>query len=168
MQQALQDTLSHYNGTMLEQLLLDWGYIALFVISFLSASILPLASAFALPILYQVGFQTWPLLGVATTGNFLGSLSTYAVGRYGGNYMIDRWLRPDPQRRARAEKLYARYGAPILFFSWMPVLGDTLTFLAGVLHGDLWRFSFWIILGKFVRYAVVLGIFNALLLLMTA
>lgn len=140
-----------------------WGYIGLFVVTFLSSSVVPLTSEVLLILMQRMGYNVWWVLGVATVGNYCGSLTTYGIGRFGGSRLLEKYVHPKPERMARARQLYARYGGPILFFSFIPIIGDALTFVAGVLQGNLWTFTFWVALGKWVRFAVVLGLAGWLL-----
>ena len=137
----------------------QWGYIGLFVVCFLSSSIVPMTSEFFLIGMQQLDFNVWNILAVASVGNYLGSMTTYWIGRSSSDYLFNRF-QPTPQRRAQAERLYAKWGGPILFFSWIPFIGDALTFVSGVLRGNVWVFTFWVALGKWVRFAAVLGGFQ--------
>ena len=124
---------------------------------------LPLSSEAAVALLPALGYEPAAVLVVATFGNTLGALLNYAVGRVGVRLVAVRWLRRDPQGLARAGRLYARWGAPLLLLSWLPVVGDPLTAVAGALGTPLPAFLFWVALGKLFRYAVVLGVARALL-----
>lgn len=141
----------------------QFGYLGLFVITFLSASLLPLASEAVVVALPALGFDVWLVLIVATAGNFSGSLFNYYLGRTGRHLLDESFLRVDPEKMKRAEGLFQRRGAPVLFFSWLPVIGDPLTVVAGVLHLGLRNFIFWVLVGKLLRYAVLLGIVSLLL-----
>lgn len=136
---------------------LTWGYIGLFIVTFLSSSVVPMTSELVLIAMQRVGYNTWGILIVATAGNYFGSLTTYFIGKYGAGPLITRLAEPNPKRRRQAENLYKKWGEPILFFSWVPIIGDALTMISGILHGNLWVFTFWVALGKFVRFAAVLG-----------
>ena len=143
--------------------LLTWGYVGLFIVCFLSSSVVPMTSEFLLIAMQQTGYNVWLILIVASTGNYFGSLTSYFVGKYGANYVLSRYFEPSPKRREQATQLYNRWGAPILFFSWVPLIGDALTMISGILHGNLWVFTFWVALGKFVRFAAVLKGFEIIL-----
>ena len=103
----------------------------------------------------RAGGDPVTLVLVATAGNLLGSLITYAIGRAGHGALSSRWLRVDPGRLARAEALFARWGTPVLLFAWLPVIGDPLCLLAGLLRARLLSFVLLVGAGKAARYAVV-------------
>lgn len=95
------------------------------------------------------------LLLVASLGNYLGALTNYAVGRWGGAWCLRRFFDLKPEMLLKAEKFYSRWGAPSLFWAWLPVVGDPLTILAGVLKVNPLIFTLWVLPGKALRYYVV-------------
>ncbi|GAB4266560.1 MAG: YqaA family protein [Candidatus Promineifilaceae bacterium] len=134
------------------------GYLGLFLISFLSASLVPLASEFFVLGMPPLGYNVFVVGLVATAGNYLGALLNYYIGKKGADFVLGRYVKINPQTWAKAERFYHRYGAAALFFSWVPFIGDPLTAVAGALHLD-WRiFTFWVVLGKGLRYILLLGI----------
>lgn len=138
-----------------EQWLLEHGYLALFFLSFLAATLLPLGSEWLLAALVvKGGDPAWSVL-VATAGNTCGALTTYAVGLWGGQWLFRRVLRIDAAAQERAERFFARYGAWALLFSWVPVVGDPLCLAGGVLRIGFWRFLLLVGTGKFIRYLLV-------------
>ena len=139
----------------MEQWLLEYGYPALFLLSFLASTLVPLGSEWLLGVLLLNGFDPTIIVLVATLGNSCGALTTYAIGLWGGPYLIQRFLRISPESQARAEHHFNRYGSWTLFFSWLPVIGDPLCLVGGVLRTRFWRFVLLVSVGKFVRYLVV-------------
>ena len=137
-------------------LLHHFGYFGLFVISFLSATILPLGSEAAVVLLALSEVNTWVVLAVATCGNSLGAVVNYYVGKKGAAFLFSRYITIDSRVLQRAQRVYGKWGSPILFFAWLPIVGDPLTIAAGVLKVDLRLFLFWVVLGKGMRYLVLL------------
>ena len=121
----------------------------LFASSFLSATLLPGNSEIVLAaVVANQPHLFWPAVAVATVGNTVGGMTSYALGRLipaeGG-----RKLAP------RAVALAQRYGIPMLLLSWVPVIGDALCVASGWLRQD-WRFAtLAIAAGKLARYVVV-------------
>ena len=135
------------------------AYVTLFGWSFLAATIVPLGSEPALAVLAARGYPFWPLVLVATAGNYLGACTTYwiamkaaALIRARRDEDATRGADPAP---SRAVRLVAERGAPILLLSWVPLLGDALVAAAGAAGTPFLRFSLWTALGKFLRYAAV-------------
>jgi membrane protein YqaA with SNARE-associated domain len=91
----------------------------------------------------------------ATAGNFLGACTTWGLGWYGSPLLLDRVLRVDRRSQERAERLFARYGTWALLLSWVPVVGDPLCLLAGLLRVPFARFSLPTLAGKLARYALL-------------
>lgn len=134
------------------------GYVGLFIISFLAASLIPLSSELFVLGLPALGYNVWWVAVVATAGNFLGALLNYFVGKKGTDLVLGRYVKIDPKTWTRAERFYERWGPVALFFSWVPFIGDPLTAVAGALNLSLRTFTFWVLLGKGLRYVVLLGI----------
>ena len=127
------------------------SYVVLFGWSFAAATILPLGSEPAVVYLVANGFAVWRVVLVATLGNYLGACTTYAIGRAVRHGLAAR----RPQGDGRALRLVARYGAPALLLSWVPLLGDAITAAAGVSGVRFGNFSVWTIAGKLARYIAV-------------
>ncbi len=132
--------------------LMDWP---LFLSALLSATLLPGGSeALLLYRLQQGGDTAWLVLS-ATVGNLLGSLLTYAMGRAGNAALHKRWLRIDEAQVRRAERWFARWGRPGLLFAWLPVVGDPLCLVAGLLRVPLGWFVLLVGAGKLGRYVFI-------------
>lgn len=121
---------------------------ALFLASFVAATVLPGGSEVALLGLIHVRPELlWPAIAVATAGNTLGSVSTYWIGR-----LIPNRVQPGAVRRLQ------RYGAWALLFAWLPVVGDALALAAGWLRLDPWWSLLALAVGKLLRYLLVAGV----------
>jgi membrane protein YqaA with SNARE-associated domain len=129
------------------------AYAALFGWSFLAATVVPLGSEPALFALIRSGYAWVPVVAVATAGNYLGSCTTYWLGRQAARVLATRLH--TPARERRAAEYVNRYGQPILVFSWVPLLGDALVAAAGAAEMPFAGFSFWVVLGKALRYLAV-------------
>lgn len=135
----------------------DWSltFSSLFLLSFLAATLLPLGSEWLLAAMVLQGFDLGACLLVATVGNLLGSLTSYAIGLWGGSIFVERVLRIDARQRQKAESLYQRYGVWSLLLAWLPVIGDPLCLVGGGLRVGLLRFIPLVAVGKLARYAAV-------------
>lgn len=125
------------------------GLPAIFVVAFVSATLLPMATE---PVLF--GFIKinpelfWAAIVVATIGNTLGGMVTYYMG-YGAHELLAhdkpplhfRWLQ--------------RLGAPILLLSWLPIIGDALCAMAGWIRLAWKPVLLWMTVGKFIRFVVM-------------
>ncbi|WP_394426379.1 YqaA family protein [Vreelandella stevensii] len=129
---------------------------SLFWVALASATLLPGGSEVWLARLWCLGEPALGLWLVATAGNTLGSVINVAIGRYARQFQDRRWFPASPQGLARAERWYHRFGEYSLLFSWLPVVGDPLTVLAGVMRLAWWRALLWIVLAKGARYALLI------------
>ena len=131
-------------------------YISLFAIAFAAATILPLQSEAVLTAMLLTGDRSWPLMiAVASLGNTLGAAVNWFLGHEINRFRDRRWFPASSQRLAQAEKLYQRFGRWCLVFSWVPVIGDALTVVAGVMKENIWLFLGLVGLGKTARYLVL-------------
>ena len=116
----------------------------LFIASFLAGSIVPVSSEIVLFGLLKLNPALfWPALACATAGNTLGSLSSYAIGRFLPVTQLP--VQPSLQR-------VKRFGSPILLLAWLPWIGDPLCVAAGWLRLNIWQCVAFIAIGKFARY----------------
>jgi membrane protein YqaA with SNARE-associated domain len=143
------------DATEMETLLIDWGLPALLVVSFLAATVLPIASEWLLVALVANQVNPSAAVGVATLGNTLGAITSWALGIWGGQYIAQRWLGIDGAAQERAERWYNRWGSWSLLMAWAPIVGDPLCFIGGCLKIPLWRFTLLVAAGKAARYAVL-------------
>jgi membrane protein YqaA with SNARE-associated domain len=137
-------------------LIANFGYLGLFLISFLAATLLPLGSEAAVVLMAVSDFDPVKLLLVATAGNSLGAFINYLAGKWGAAFVFSRYIQVDRAVLEKLEKVYGRWGNPILFFAWLPIVGDPLTVAAGVLRVNIYLFTFWVVLGKAFRYFILI------------
>ena len=130
------------------------GYAGLFVVSFLAATLLPLGSEAAVVTMAAAGFNATGLLTAAASGNVLGAMVNYLLGRWGR----DRWKTArEAQRLHQVESWVRRWGPPVMVLAWAPVIGDPLTVAAGFLRMHWLAFLFWVSLGKTTRYWLLIA-----------
>jgi len=133
----------------------ELGHIGLFISAFLAATILPLSSEIVMSALLLNGLSPTTLVIIATTGNVLGSLTNYALGYGASLVVVKKWLRMSEDDFVRAEQRFVKYGMFSLCFAWVPIIGDPLTVMAGVLRVRLKWFLILVTAGKFLRYVVI-------------
>lgn len=132
------------------------AYIGLFLAAFGAATLLPLQSeAVLVGLLLSERYWLWLLLAVATLGNVLGSLVNWWLGRAIERFHDRRWFPVSPAHLQKARFHYQRYGHWSLLLSWLPVIGDPLTLVAGVMRVPLGRFLLIVTLAKGARYGVL-------------
>ncbi len=132
-----------------------WG---LFAASFLAATVLPFSSEALLAAMALGPWRTAALWLVASTGNTLGGMSSYALGRLGRPDRIARWLRTDPAKAERWHQRLERYGYWAALLTWLPVVGDVIAIALGLGRAPAWAVAVLMFVGKAARYAVVLAV----------
>ena len=138
---------------------LIWPYLSLFGIAFLAATLLPAQSELTLAGLLAAGrYDPWLLVLAATAGNVLGSLVNWAIGRFLNGHRDRKWFPVSPDALDRAERIFARWGAWALLFSWLPLVGDPLTLVAGLLRMRLRLFLPLVLIAKAGRYLAISGL----------
>lgn len=130
----------------------------LFLVAFAAATILPMQSEAALVGLLVAGAHSpVALILVATVGNVLGSVVNWLLGRFIDRFRDRKWFPASPAALDRAAARYRRYGRWSLLLSWVPIIGDPLTVMAGVLREPLWSFVLIVVFAKAGRYLAVSG-----------
>ena len=130
-------------------------YLTLFSLSFLAATLLPLGSEALLVYDVTQNYSLYLLWFFATLGNTLGSVLNYWLGLKGEAYLEKRG-HISAQKIAKARAFFATYGGWTLLLSWVPIIGDPLTFIAGVLRYNFKYFTLIVFVAKGLRYAVII------------
>lgn len=130
-------------------------YFTLFMSAFLAATFLPFYSEVVLVTLVLDGHPVLALWGVATAGNTLGAGFNWVLGRYLLHFQDRRWFPFKAGSLDKAQYWFKRYGVWTLLLSWLPVGGDALPFIAGMLRVNPWLTLLLCGIGKGGRYAVL-------------
>ncbi len=134
---------------MIESLLLLFGS------AFLAATILPFYSEVILFALLREGGDPFVLVLVATLGNTLGAVVNWVLGRYLLHFQDRKWFYFKREQIDKAQRWYNRYGFWSLLMAWLPVGGDALTLIAGIMKVRMWLFLVLVGAGKGLRYVSV-------------
>lgn len=139
------------------QFLIDWGYWGMFISAFLAGTVLPFSSEAVL--LACIGLGLDPVLSTlaTTAGNALGGITCYGIGHLGKDEWIEKYLGVKPHQLARAEKFVHGKGSSIAFLSFLPVIGDAILVVLGLMHANVWIVSITMTLGKLARYGVLVA-----------
>ena len=142
----------------LEQLLVllalpQYGLSTVFVVSFISATLLPLGSEPAVFGLVTLNPQLfWPTILVATAGNTLGGALDWAMG-FASHKVVDRYQHS--RHHLKALNWLKRIGPKACLLAWLPLIGDPLCAVAGWLKLPFWRCLAYMAIGKFARYVIM-------------
>ena len=128
----------------------QYGLSTVFVVAFVSATLLPLGSEPAVLGLIKLNPELfWPAIVVATVGNTLGGAVSWWMG-YGAHRMMDHYR--GSSTHVRAIDWLQRFGPKACLLSWLPVVGDPLCAVAGWLQLPFWPCTLYMAIGKFLRY----------------
>ena len=131
-------------------------YLSLFFISFLAATILPFSSELTLVGLISTSnYDNLLLLVFASFGNVLGSVFNWGLGFYARNLTIKKWFPFKETQIERSSKWFSKFGKWSLLFAWVPIVGDPLTFVAGLLRVRFFDFIILVAIGKVSRYLII-------------
>ncbi|MBK1722969.1 YqaA family protein [Thiocystis violacea] len=131
------------------------SYLVLFGSAFLAATILPFSSEVMLFALLREGGDPVALVATATAGNTLGAVVNWLLGRYLLHLRDRRWFYFSAEQIERAQQWFQRYGIWTLLLAWMPLGGDALTLIAGIMRVRLWVFLLLVGAGKAARYVSI-------------
>lgn len=133
------------------------GLSTVFVVAFVSATLLPMGSEPAVFGLIKLNPELfWPAILVATAGNTLGGAVSWAMG-LGAHKAVDRARGTDhaSATELRALAWLRRFGPKACLLSWLPVVGDPLCAVAGWLRLPFWPCVAYMAIGKLGRYVVM-------------
>lgn len=132
------------------------AYIGLFISAFVAATVLPMQSeAVLVGLLVADSHPISVLVIVATTGNVLGAVINWYLGRYLLIFREKRWFPSSQHQLERAQNWYRRYGRWSLLGSWLPIVGDPLTVVAGLMREPLISFVVLVTIAKGTRYILL-------------
>ena len=131
-------------------------YLSLFAVSFLAATILPFSSELTLAGLIATAvYDNLLLLILASFGNVLGSVVNWALGSYSRNLTTKKWFPFKETQIERSSKWFRKFGKWSLLFAWVPIVGDPLTLVVGILRVKFIDFIILVAIGKVSRYLIV-------------
>ena len=138
-----------------------WALGLLFLSAFGAATLLPLQSeAVLVGLLAQTQYSVWLLLAVASLGNILGSCVNWWLGLKVEQYKNNKLFPVSEQKMLQAQGIYKKYGFWSLLLSWVPIIGDPITLIAGLLKENFVRFLLMVSIAKIARYLFVYWMFS--------
>lgn len=148
------------------QLLTDWGYVGMFLSAFLAGTILPFSSEAVLLACIGLGIDPVASTLATTAGNALGGLTCYWIGHLGKMEWIEKYFKVDQKQMDKATRFIHGRGSWMALFSFLPVIGDAILIVLGLMRANIWIVAVSMTVGKLLRYALLvaaaLGIIHAL------
>jgi len=120
------------------------------------ATIVPFGSeAFLVSLILLDKYNIFILLFAASLGNILGSVFNWVCGYYSIYFIRKKWFPISKKKMDKASFYFKKYGKWSLLFSWMPFIGDPITFVAGSFKYSFLSFLILVSIGKTGRYIIV-------------
>lgn len=139
------------------------SYTLLFLSAFGAATIFPFYSEIAFVGLLELGHAPFWVWLVATAGNTLGAAINWLLGRFLTRFESKRWFPFKASSLHRSQVWFQKYGVWSLLLAWLPIGGDALTFIAGVMRVRFDVFFILTAIGKGARYAVLYLLYSGFL-----
>ncbi|TEY04096.1 YqaA family protein [Campylobacter sp. US33a] len=138
----------------------DISYLGLFIVCFLSSTLLPLASEAFVVGFVKLDFNVNLVLFVATLGNALGSLSTYALAYLGKEKILEKYFSKSLKKLDKFNANFTNFGSIYAFLTFLPLIGDIFALGLGFAKYPIFKSAFFIFLGKLSRYIVIIFLTN--------
>ena len=132
------------------------GYLSLFAISFLAATILPFSSELMLASMLSIeNYNRTLLIAFSSLGNILGSVFNWVLGFYFIKLQNKKWFPFKEKQISKSSLWFEKYGKWSLLLAWVPIIGDPLTFVAGTMKTKILTFIILVSIGKIARYLFI-------------
>lgn len=140
---------------IINNLLIDYGYWGMLISAFLAGSILPFSSEVVMVALLAAGLNPILLIIYGSVGNVMGGMLNYALGRLGKLEWVEKHMHVKHQSIQKVRKYMEKHGTWIGLFSFVPVIGETITIVLGLTRANIFLSLLFISLGKTLRYAAL-------------
>lgn len=134
--------------------LIDLGYLGLFIGSFLASTVIPMSADVLLIGTLSLGGNEWLCLLIATTGNWMGGLTSYWIGWMGKWEWLERWFKVKKDKLEQQKKYIDRYGVWLALFTWLPLAGDLFAIALGFYKVRPFASALYMLAGRFARFLV--------------
>lgn len=138
------------------QLLIDWGYVGLFISALLAGSIIPFSSELVMIALVKVGLSPALCVLAATLGNTLGGMTCYYMGHLGKTDWIEKYFKVKKEKIEKMQHFLQGKGALMAFFAFLPFVGEAIAIALGFMRSNVLLTTTSMFVGKLVRYILML------------
>jgi len=134
--------------------------LGLFIAGFLAATILPFSSEGLLTVALLNGFDPTICLIIITSGNWLGSITTYGIGYLGNVDWIENYFKISREKTEKTKSYLINYAVSLALFVWIPIIGDVFALALGYFKINFPLTAICMLIGKFFRYLLLIFLFN--------
>lgn len=145
------------------QLLIDWGYIGLFISALLAGSIIPFSSELVMIALVKVGLSPVLCVIAATLGNTVGGMTCYYMGRLGKVDWIEKYFKVKKEKVEKMQQFLQGKGALMAFFAFLPFVGEVIAITLGFMRSNIWLTTTSMFTGKLIRYVLMLLVLQGII-----
>ena len=145
------------------QLLIDWGYIGLFISALLAGSIIPFSSELVMIALVKVGLSPVLCVIAATLGNTVGGMTCYYMGRLGKVDWIEKYFKVKKEKVEKMQQFLQGKGALMAFFAFLPFVGEVIAIALGFMRSNIWLTTTSMFTGKIIRYVLMLLVLQGII-----
>ena len=145
----------------LVQLLIDWGYVGLFISALLAGSIIPFSSELVMIALVKVGLNPAICVLSATLGNTIGGMTCYYMGRLGKIDWIEKYFKVKKEKVDKMVRFLQGKGALMAFFAFLPAIGEVISIALGFMRSNIWLTTASMFVGKLIRYILLLYVLES-------
>jgi len=136
------------------------GYLGLFLGSFLAATVVPFSSEILVTGMLVAGANKFYIFLFATLGNWLGSVSTYAIGLLGKLQWAEKFFKISHEKIEKQQRIIQKFGSWLSFFVWLPVIGDVFALALGFYKVSPKTCIPFMLIGKAARFLTVIFLYN--------
>lgn len=137
------------------EFLIQYGYWGMLLSAFIAGSVFPLSSEAVMVALLAAGLDPKTLIIYATIGNVGGGMFNYAIGTLGRTDWIEKYLHIEKKKLERAERFMSGHGAWMGFFAFLPILGEAITVVLGLMRANLPITLISMTIGKLLRFILL-------------
>ena len=145
------------------QVLIDWGYIGLFISALLAGSIIPFSSELVMIALVKVGLSPVLCVIAATLGNTVGGMTCYYMGRLGKVDWIEKYFKVKKEKVEKMQQFLQGKGALMAFFAFLPFVGEVIAIALGFMRSNIWLTTTSMFTGKLIRYVLMLLVLQGII-----
>ncbi|NOZ46650.1 MAG: DedA family protein [Chlorobi bacterium] len=133
----------------------EYGYLTLFIVSFVAATVVPLSSEALYIFMLSAGYSIPGSLFFAVLGNWLGGMTGYYLGFFTKWEWINKYLGIKKDKIERSSIKIKKYGSVAAFFCWLPFIGDLIGVVLGIIRSNVWMVAIFMFAGKLFRYLLL-------------
>lgn len=138
--------------------LTELGYFGMFLAGLLAGTVVPFSSEVVLVGLILLGFDSIPLLIVASIGNWIGGMTTYWVGLQGKTDWLEKYFGVSKEKILNFKSRLNKWGSFWALISWVPIAGNIITAALGFFRVPILPVAVFMMIGKVLRYAILIYI----------